>query len=146
MIYFQISSTKKLSVLKSYKFTFAFLIWMAIITFLSLYNFTEQKGIDIKVPFIDKAVHFVFYFVATILACMFVRERSGGKFPFRSTLIYTTFFMLLYGAIIEVIQAVYTIERSGEIGDFAANSAGILLALFIVSKSFSPNSRLKWKY
>ena len=146
MVFYQISSTKNLSVLESSKFTFAFPLWMAIITFLSLYNFSEIEGLDIQVSFIDKVVHFVFYLVATILACMFVRERSKGKFPLRSTLIYSAFFMLLYGTVIEVIQAVYTSDRSGEIGDFAANSAGVFLALLLINKSFSPNSWLNWKH
>ena len=99
-----------------------------------------------EIAFIDKAVHFVFYSVATILVCLLTRERSSGKFPLRSTLIYAAFFMLFYGTIIEVIQAVYTTDRSGEIGDFVANLVGVISGLFIVNKGFSSNSRLKWRH
>ena len=132
--------------LKTYKFTLAFLLWMAFITFLSLYSFSDFNKINMEIAFIDKAVHFVFYSVATILVCLLTRERSNGKFPLRSTLIYAAFFMLFYGTIIEVIQAVYTTDRSGEIGDFVANLVGVISGLFIVNKGFSSNSRLKWRH
>ena len=119
---------------------------MALITFLSLYNFSDFNELDIDVPFLDKVVHLIFYAVATSLACLILRERSKGNIPLRSTLIYSAVFMLFYGAAIEVVQARFTADRSGEILDFAANLAGIILALFAVKKCFSPNSRLKWKY
>ena len=132
--------------LNSYRFTFGFLFWMTLITFLSLYNFSDYGEIDIEVPLLDKIVHSVFYAVATTLACLFLRERSKGKIPMRSVLIYSAVFMLIYGTAIEVIQTKYTTSRSGEILDFTANSIGIIIALIAVGKCFSPNSRLKWKY
>ena len=119
---------------------------MAVITFLSLYNFSDYDEISIDIPFLDKLVHLLFYVIATVLACLFLRERSKGKVPMGSALIYSAVFMLVYGAIIEVIQTRFTTSRSGEIWDFAANLVGIVLALFVVRKCFSPNSRLKWEY
>ena len=119
---------------------------MALITFLSLYNFSEYEGIDVDIPYLDKLVHLIIYALATVLACLFLRERSKGKLPMRSALVYSAVFMVVYGAVIEVIQTTFTTARSGELLDFAANLAGIILALFAVNKCFSPNSRLKWKY
>ena len=119
---------------------------MALITFLSLASFSDYDEIDVEIPFLDKLVHLIFYSVATVLSCMFIRERSRGKIPLRSALVFSAIFLLIYGTVIEVIQAVYTPDRSGEIMDFAANFLGILFALYLVKKSFSANSRLKWKY
>ena len=132
--------------LNSNKFTLGFLFWMALITFLSLYNFSDYHGVDIGIPFMDKAVHLIFYTVATILACLFIREQSRGKIPLRSALIYSAIFSVFYGGVIEVLQTFFTNGRTGEAMDFVANLGGIILALIIVRKSFSPNSRLKWKY
>ena len=120
---------------------------MALITFLSFHDFSDyDQQIHLSLPFADKAGHAVFYGVGSILACMSIRERTRGEFALSSSLIATAIFMAVYGTIIEVFQMVFTAVRSGEIGDFLANIIGVSIALFMVRKLFSSNSRLKWKY
>ena len=119
---------------------------MALITFLSLFNFSDYDTVEFEIPFMDKAVHFCFYFVANILGCLFIRERWRGEIPMRRTLIVMAFFLVLFGLIIEVIQSVYTLNRSGEIMDIIANMAGILISSVFISFLFSSKRGLKWKY
>ncbi|MGI9547829.1 MAG: VanZ family protein [Flavobacteriaceae bacterium] len=132
--------------LNSYKFTLAFILWMALITFLSLFSFSNIEEVDFQIPYLDKAVHFLFYFIAAFLCCFFIRERTRGKFSFRPALVYTAFFMVLFGLAIEVIQSVFTTYRSGEILDSMANLIGVLAALLFVNYLFSPKTGLKWRY
>lgn len=131
--------------LNSYKFSIAFIAWMALITFLSLFNFSNYDQVEIDIPYLDKIVHFFFYFIATMLGCFSIRERTRGNFPMRNTLLYTALFMVLFGLTIEVIQSVFTTARSGEILDFTSNLIGILVALLIVKYLFSSKSGLKWR-
>ena len=119
---------------------------MALITFLSLNSFSDFPVVDFTIPYLDKLVHIVFYFVATVLGCFFVRERTRGRANFLKTLFITGFFALIYGVIIELLQAFYTIDRSGELLDLAANSLGVIFALFTVKYLFSPKTGLNWKY
>ncbi len=119
---------------------------MALITFLSLNSFSEFQDVGIEIPNLDKIVHFIFYFVATFLGCLFVRERTRGSAQFLKTLVITGFVILLYGSLIEILQAFYTVDRSGEILDFMANFLGVLFALFTVNYLFSPKTGLNWKY
>ncbi len=119
---------------------------MALITFLSLYDFSEQKGIDIPVPFLDKAVHFTFYLIATLLACHFIRERSRGAYAIGATMLVSGAVMLVYSSLLELIQSAYTENRRGEFLDLVANIAGIVVALLVIRRLYSPKSRLKWKY
>lgn len=119
---------------------------MALITFLSLFSFSNIEEVELDIPYLDKLIHFLFYFVATFLGCFFIRERTRGKFSYRPALVYTGIFMTLYGLAIEIVQSVYTLERSGEILDFTANLTGVFAALILVNYLFSPNSGLKWRY
>ena len=118
---------------------------MVLITYLSLADLSAHDEFDIEIPFLDKAAHFVFYLVATTLACLFVRERTKGSIPLVKTMVYTGIFMFIYGTIIEVLQYAVTTVRSGEISDFFANSVGVILSLFMVYYLFSGETRLKWK-
>lgn len=132
--------------LESYKFTAGFFLWLALVTFLSLYSFSDFGEVGFEIPFLDKLVHFIFYFVGTLLGCMFIRERTSGSAPRHKSCLLTGLFMLLFGALMEWLQLKITEVRSGEILDLAANLAGVVFALLTVNYLFSPKTGLKWKY
>lgn len=93
----------------------------------------------------DKAVHFTFYFVASVLGCMAIRENRGGKWPLRKTGLIILVFCTLYGIVIEVVQENFTEVRKGDIGDVLANTIGASAGLLAVNFLFSHKSGLKWK-
>ena len=132
--------------LESYKFSLSFIAWMALVSFLSLYEFSPDNDIDIEVPNIDKIVHFFFYFIAAILACLFIRERSNGRLPIRKAMLYTAIFLILFGLGIEILQEKITTYRSGDIFDLIANTTGILVSLFVINYVFSSKSGLNWRH
>ncbi len=132
--------------LDSYKFSLSFLAWMALISFLSLYEFKTDKAIKFDIPHLDKIVHFSFYFIAIFLAVLLIRERTKGKLSMRRAMIYSAIILFLYSALIEVLQTALTSFRKGDIFDMLANSAGIILSLLVTKYVFSSKSGLKWNY
>lgn len=131
--------------LKRYGFTIGFFGWIVIITVLSLYSFKDFDSQEICILQIDKAVHFVFYFVATTLGLLFIRERTKGQFNLLKAILITTVSSIIYGIIIEVIQHTFTEYRSGDIYDVLANSLGAFFGSALIIALFSGKTQLKWK-
>lgn len=119
---------------------------MFLITYLSLASISEFGGLPIEIPHLDKVVHFTFYFIGSILACFFVRERTSGRISLRVVMVYTAVLLTIFGLIIEFLQYFMTYDRSGEILDFTANFIGVVLGLILVKYLFSTKWGLKWRY
>ncbi len=119
---------------------------MLLVTFLSLYSL---PSLDIDIPVfeisnMDKAVHFVFYLVASILGCLFVRERTNGQVNMLKTMIFGGLALIIYGIIIEVLQSTLTSYRDGNIYDGMANTAGTVIGMLVINYLFSRKKELKW--
>ncbi|VAW12014.1 hypothetical protein MNBD_BACTEROID03-2189 [hydrothermal vent metagenome] len=119
---------------------------MAFGTFSSLYSFSGVDAQSFSIPHFDKAVHFMFYFVACILGVFFLRERSNGKMNLMKTLIAMVFATVVFGILIEVIQYEYTAQRMGDVYDALANSIGSICGALTVKLFFLRKRQLKWKY
>ena len=119
---------------------------MVFVTFSSLYSFNHVETPSFQIPHLDKAVHFTFYFVACILGVLFLRERSKSTMSIQKALISMVVLMVVFGAIIEVIQHVFTENRMGDFIDGIANTVGSLCGAFAVKSFFSAKRGLKWKY
>ena len=132
--------------LKRFKFSILFIGWLGFIAFLSLFSFSDYGSLDMKIPHLDKVVHAILYFTATLLGCFFLRERSRGEISRSRAFVYIGAFLLLYGTVLEVLQLKITEDRSGEFLDFLANLTGILLALWTLHYIFSSKTTLNWKY
>lgn len=131
--------------LKSHRYTIGFICWMTFITLLSLLTFPEDDGPKMDIPNLDKAVHFTFYFVAALLGCMSVRERTSGRLTLKKALLIISISIILYGIIIEVLQSTYTTQRTGDFYDVVANSIGAFTGAYIIKRLFSGKRQLKWK-
>ncbi|NNL02663.1 MAG: VanZ family protein, partial [Eudoraea sp.] len=115
---------RNLLVFKGYFYTSGFICWIIIITTLSLYSFEDFDTQEIYIPHLDKVVHFIFYFVAAILGILLIRERTKGKLNLSRSVVITVLIVIIYGIVIEVIQNIFTLNRSGELYDVLANSLG----------------------
>ena len=118
---------------------------MVFVTFSSLYSFKTMKPPSFTIPHADKIVHFTFYFVAAILGMFFLRELTKGTMKFRKALLLMACSMICFGAIIEVIQEVFTLNRMGDVLDVMANSVGAVCGVGTVKYVFSKRRTLKWK-
>ena len=126
-------------------YTWLFGAWMIFITTLSLIPLSglEDEGLDI--PYIDKAVHFVFHGVATVLGCLFLREINQKKRSLRQTLYLVVGTLMIYGIIIEVVQYAFTTWRSGDPIDALANTLGALTGAVAITIFYSGDRQQKWK-
>ncbi len=131
--------------LKKNSYTILFISWMLFITFLSLFSFKDDSLPKVRIPHLDKAVHFTFYFIGAILGSLFTRESTKGNVGLKKTIIIVFFTMVVYGIIIEVIQLVFTPNRHGDILDVLANSLGAFSGILVIKYLFSKKSQLKWK-
>lgn len=109
-------------------YLFLALVWTVIVTVLSLAN-VGGLGSDIKIPYKDKMVHFVFYFLFYVLWCGFFGRNTAFtkiKFP-------VLFFAIGYGILMELLQAVMGNHRSSDWQDVVANSLGAIFGLLSVA-------------
>jgi len=127
-------------------FTPAFYGWLLLITVLSLLSFPDDPVGGLDIPHMDKAVHFIFYFVAAILGSLYLREASKKNIALSRALIMSLVFTIIYGIILEVFQSTLTDYRSGELKDVLANSLGALCGVLLMKYLFSGKRQQKWKH
>lgn len=123
---------KKLLALKKYIYLIGLISWLVFITSLSLFSFSDGPSIGIDIPHLDKAVHFTFYFVATILGVLVAQ--SNSKRLNKRAIIFVVCMAIIYGAIIEVLQMYMALGREADFFDFWANTAGATLAGLLTQK------------
>lgn len=127
-------------------FSFAFFSWMVIITMLSLAPFSgNNKEPFFRIPHLDKIGHFTFYFIVVVLGYMFLWEHRAGKIRKHTAIIWISFFAIIYGMIIELIQSEFTTSRSGDLYDILANTVGAIVAALALKFVFFNKRGLKWK-
>ena len=82
---------------------------------------------------VDKTVHFLIHFVLVLLWQLYWFRRNNNRLPWK----YGGFVLvgsLLYGIIIEILQAYLTISRTADLFDVIANLSGALLGVFLFQK------------
>ncbi|MDA9092761.1 VanZ family protein [Polaribacter sp.] len=99
-------------------FAIAITICIAYLSLIKTNNFPK-----IAIYNIDKLYHLIAYFGLTFSWLLALKK---PKYKYKVLIA-----CVLYGIIIEVLQATLTIYRTGELFDFLANSVGVLLALLI---------------
>jgi VanZ family protein len=106
------------------------IIWAAFILVLcSIPGNQINKVKFIDIPHLDKFVHFLFYFVFTLLLISENnKQRQYHKVTVDAILIAATI-SLSYGAFIEILQKVLIINRGADIMDMVANTFGFLGAV-----------------
>ncbi|WP_299517995.1 VanZ family protein, partial [uncultured Flavobacterium sp.] len=76
----------------------------------------------------DKYVHFIFYFILTLLLILNFVDKVGVK----RSLVISFVIAVFYGIIIEILQGVLTENRKPEFADALVNSFGSLVATIVV--------------
>jgi VanZ family protein len=113
-----------------HKQTYLFLAisWTLIITYLSLVELGDL-GNNIKIPYKDKIVHFVFYFLFYFLWISYLKNNNQT----RKTQVILLLVAVSYGILMEVLQAVIGNNRSCDFFDAVANSFGAILGMIFSS-------------
>lgn len=124
-------------------YTILFISWVVLITLLSLFSFSNTDLPSVKIPYIDKLVHFTFYSVATLLGVLSLKEFFTVKRVKILIVWWLVVFLIAYGIIIEVLQSAITVTRSAEFLDFVANTIGVFVGLFVAKQLFLKERALK---
>lgn len=104
-------------------------IWSILIAVLCLTSFSDLPSVNLENT--DKYVHFTFHLVFTELWILYLISKienwSLGK-------IYGIVFLasLIYGSLIEIAQALFTVTRKADILDVCANVTGSIIAVIII--------------
>lgn len=125
-----------------------FISWVVVITMLSLFSFSDMdldEG-NLNIPYADKVTHFVFYTVFSVLGCLFVRERTRGRWTLGKTMGTIVVSAIFYGILIEVLQYTITKDRMAEFADVLANTLGAFVGIGLIRWFFSKEKPLKWKF
>ncbi|ADY29702.1 VanZ family protein [Cellulophaga lytica] len=124
-------------------YTILFISWVVLITLLSLFSFSNTDLPSVKIPYIDKLVHFTFYSVATLLGVLSLKDFFNIKKVKTLIIWYLAFILIVYGIIIEILQHTITVTRSAEFLDFVANTIGVFVGLFVAKQLFLKERILK---
>lgn len=116
--------------LKSFIFSFIWMIFIIILSLLPVSNLNIPKVITI--PHLDKLAHMFMYFVYTLLLVFGFRIYNQGDFKNRYYVISLVVAIIL-GGLTEIAQGILfsSFSRQKDLMDFLANTAGALFALII---------------
>lgn len=118
------------------KFFWAAVVWTIFITYFCLTSPSQIPNASwLHVPHKDKVVHFIFYFVFTLLWSLYLW--SGNIFSSKKAIVITFLIAVIFGIFIEICQGLFTTNRSADVMDALANTAGsatAVLALWFLQK------------
>jgi VanZ family protein len=109
-------------------FTAAFLLYAIGITVLSLARIDSRRQSLFNFEGADKLVHCFFYLGFTFLMAL-AYKGSFTRALGRKAQIVLALIAMTYSGIIELLQGFFTAYRSAELGDFLANSVGVIFGL-----------------
>ncbi|RZJ75809.1 MAG: hypothetical protein EOO45_04435 [Flavobacterium sp.] len=138
-------STKSLSVPNRY--LPGAIIWTLLITIsclISVDSFGGEHGIGIDIPNSDKLVHFLFYFIFTLL--WYRSFKAMDLWPLKKIKIIVFVFAASYGILIEICQGVFTSYRSADVLDAVANASGSafgILTMWLLERNKNTNRSLR---
>ena len=119
----------KLLVVKKY---YKIVIWTIIIAYLCFSPASSYKSVNINIPHLDKAVHFVMFFIAGYLLGNLREYNLKNKNIWAFIIFYS-----IYAAFTEYIQYTYISSRSGSIFDFIFDVLGLFVGFY--SYKLTPN-------
>lgn len=112
------------------KYVVAVAAWLVFIAYACLSSAdTIPKAAWFNIPNKDKIVHFIFYFVLTLLLIAVYKVKI---ISLQKAWLYAFLTAVTYGIIIEVCQGVFTVNRSADVMDGLANATGSAAAIFVL--------------
>ncbi len=116
--------------------------WTIFVAFLCLVNNNDLPSIGMKISGIDKVIHFLFHFIFTLLWSIYYFSKDKMLTPKRVIIIVIA--SLIFGVMIEWMQASFTLTRQADILDVISNTGGAisagLLVYHLLKKHFHSNT------
>jgi VanZ family protein len=101
------------------------------IAFLSLANFKKENILEENIPYLDKLVHFIMYFLYTLILNI---NNHTSKMKIKGYIV--AFYCIIFGMLMECLQYSIFTYRSGDILDLLFNIAGVFSASIIFKIKF----------
>lgn len=97
-------------------------IWGLMVIAVVVLSLLPQGQTAIQIPFTDKAVHFLTYFILTFIALLSSTQKHS--------LLMILAIQVLIGVFVEIAQS-FTPDRTPELLDVLANSLGVLFGTLV---------------
>ena len=111
------------------------LIMTLIILFLSVYPFTSDMGLP-RFQYRDKFIHSLMYVALAFVMYYDYRKTNQSVEKFRHFLPVLFLFPLVFGGLIEIVQAVFFPPRTAEWLDWFSDIAGSVIGFLIAKMIF----------
>ncbi len=115
--------------------------YIGLVLFCCFYDFSSEE-LELDKYFLgirmDRYVHFTMFFPYPFSCWLVLKTNRRHKFLQKNALLISAVTGLFFAAATEVSQQYLFKPRSGDILDFAADSAGILLATVLIPLAFKP--------
>ena len=115
--------------------------WNVLILIFCLINLSNINEVQkIRIPNIDKVVHFIFYTTSSFLWSWALLNKKTTTFKLNLTLI--VFGLILFGLMVEFLQDILPTKRSFEWLDVLCNTLGVLFGttIYLIYTKFKPHS------
>jgi len=120
--------------MKPVKFLISFyrsLILLLLIFFASTIPAEEVPQVTwLFIPYFDKLIHLGMYFSFSFVL-IFDLFKAKPAYSYSKIYLISALIAIIYGASLEIFQAILTQSRSGDMLDLAFNSLGVLFALLL---------------
>lgn len=101
-------------------------LWTLFVSYLCLSPATQLPEIGwLSIPHFDKVMHFCMFFGCGFLTYSLYVKQGVTRSQYMSILVA----ILVYAAVIEVVQQLYILGRSGDIFDWLCDAAGLFVAV-----------------
>ena len=122
-----------LLMLKQRKYTILWGLWVVAVVTLSLVSGKEMPEAP-RIPYLDKIVHFGFYFGYTVLFILTFWKENQWITNAKKCYIWAFISAFFIGATMEILQGTLTTTRSADPVDMLFNTFGIIVALLFMTR------------
>ena len=115
--------------------------WNVVILIFCLINLSNINEVQkIRIPHLDKVVHFLFYTASSFLWSWALLNKKASAYKLNLTLI--VFGLILFGLMVEFLQDVLPTQRSFEWLDVLFNTLGVLFGttVCLIYTKFKPHN------
>lgn len=115
--------------------------WNVVIFIFCLINLSNINEVQkIRIPHLDKVVHFLFYTASSFLWSWALLNKKASAYKLNLTII--VFGLILFGLMVEFLQDVLPTQRSFEWLDVLFNTLGVLFGttVYLIYTKFKPHN------
>lgn len=105
-------------------------IFWTLVAIVSMFMLIELAPKEDSIKHLDKIQHAIVFLILSIAGCLAFKEK----------VLTITIGLIIFGAVIELLQATLTTTRTGDVNDWLADVSGILIGLgiILIYRQFKP--------